>query len=171
MLSALAISIYHQYYTHLWDDEGRWYTQRTYNAQKIREELSDLNNFHYAAFAGGQPVGYLKLRLGQSWKGLEDKRCLEIERIYILRESARSGLGKKLMSIAEEVAEYHDQQVLFLKAMDSSQAALAFYQKQGFEICDTLTLSFTQMKREYRGMVVLQKTVRPADPNHSGPVS
>ena len=159
LLSTLAIAIYKQYYTHLWHDGGKWYIEYSYNVQKLRQELSDLNNFHYIAYAGPQPVGYLKIRLNQKWKGLEDQQCLEVERIYILQEAAGSGLGKKLMEVAFEIAKYHNQDILFLKAMDSSMNALAFYQKLGFEIFDTLTLPFEQMKKEYRGMVVLRTRI------------
>jgi len=160
LLSGLAITIYKQYYTHLWHDGGMWYIEYSYNVQKLRQELSDLNNFHYIAYAGQHPVGYLKIRLNQKWKGLEGLQCLEVERIYILQEAAGSGLGKKLMDVAFEIAKYHNQDILFLKAMDSSRNALAFYEKLGFEIFDTLTHPFEQMKKEYRGMVVLKSELR-----------
>lgn len=156
LLSGLAITIYKQYYTHLWHDGGQWYIEYSYNVQKLRKELTDLTNFHYLACSGEHPVGYLKIRLNEKWKGLEDHHCLEVERIYILQEAAGFGLGKKLMDVAREIAKYHNQDILFLKAMDSSSNALDFYQKLGFTIFDTLTLPFQQMKKEYRGMVVLK---------------
>ena len=155
-LSELAITIYKQYYIHLWHDGGMWYLEYAYPVEKLRRELSDLNNFHYIAYLEQQAVGYLKLRLNEKWKGLESKHCLEVERIYILKEFAGSGLGKKFMEVAVEIAKYHNQDIIFLKAMDSSHNALAFYQKMGFEIFDRLTLPFEQMKMEYRGMVVMR---------------
>ena len=160
LLSRLAIAIYKQYYRHLWHDRGAWYIDYSYNIPKLKQEISDLNNFHYIAYSGQDPVGYLKIRLWEKWKGLERKNCLEVERIYILQDSAGFGLGKKLMNIALEVAKYHNQDIVFLKAMDSSQDALAFYQKLGFEVFDTLILPFEQMKKEYRGMVILKKPVQ-----------
>jgi ribosomal protein S18 acetylase RimI-like enzyme len=155
ILSALSISIYKQYYTHLWHDGGVWYMEYAYNTAQLRKELSDPDNCHYLACSGQLPVGYSKMRLHEKWRGLEN--CSELERIYILREAAGRGLGKKLMDIAFDVARLHRKEGLFLKAMDSSTDAIAFYKKLGFEIFDTLTLSFEQMKIEYRGMVVLKK--------------
>ena len=160
LLSGLAIAIYKQYYTHLWHDGGRWYTDYSYNVPKLRQELSDLNNLHYIAYSGNDPVAYLKIRLWEKWKGLQNKHCLEVERIYVLQHAAGLGLGKKLMNIAFEVAKYHNQDFIFLKAMDSSLGAIAFYQKLGFEVFDTLILPFEQMKQEYRGMVVMKKAVQ-----------
>ena len=76
-----------------------------------------------------------------------------------MKEAAGTGVGKKMMYAAFEVAAFHNRETVFLKAMDSSMDAIGFYQHLGFEIFDTTSLPYEQMKAEYRGMVVLKRTL------------
>ena len=66
-------------------------------------------------------------------------------------------MGTQLMQISEDIARRHHTEMIFLKAMDSSPDAIRFYQKMGYTICGSLTLPFPLMKKEFRGMVILQK--------------
>jgi ribosomal protein S18 acetylase RimI-like enzyme len=43
--------------------------------------------------------------------------------------------------------------------MDSSESAIRFYQKNGFEICDTYTLTYERIKVEFRGMFYMKKAL------------
>ncbi|MEO7530116.1 MAG: GNAT family N-acetyltransferase, partial [Sediminibacterium sp.] len=70
---------------------------------------------------------------------------------------AGKGIGKNLMLFSEEIATQHKKQGIFLKAMDTSNDALIFYEKMGYTKCGTLVLPFEQMKEEYRGMIILNK--------------
>ena len=61
------------------------------------------------------------------------------------------------------IAQQHKKDVVFLKAMDSSDDAIAFYKTIGFEICGSFQLpmpTFEWMKEEYRVMVVLKKDLK-----------
>jgi ribosomal protein S18 acetylase RimI-like enzyme len=128
-----------------------------YPEHKILAELSDKENLHYIVRNENEPVGYLKLRLQATLEGLP---ALEIERIYLHRKAAGKGMGKQLMLFSEEIALQHNKQLLFLKAMDSSVDALAFYHKLGYTDHGRLTLPFPLMKEEFRGMIILRKDLR-----------
>ncbi len=162
VLVELARSIYREYYLHLWNPGGAdWYMyEYAYTASKLEKELADPNNLHYIVYNNDQqPTGYLKIRINAVLEGFEDKNCLEIERIYLHKSIAGKGIGKNLMLFSEDIAKLHNKNTLFLKAMDSSADAIAFYQKLGYAICGTLTLPFPQMKEEFRGMVILRKEI------------
>ena len=160
-LAKLAKSIYKEYYLHLWHPGGAdWYMyEYAYSNEKLQSELADLNNLHFIVYENGQPMGYLKIRIDAAWEGLDPKKSLEIERIYLHKAIAGKGIGKKMMELSEDIAKEHKKETIFLKAMDTSKEALGFYQIMGYIICGTLTLSFPQMKEAYRGMVVLQKGI------------
>ena len=158
-LSALAKTIYVEYYLHLWNPGGAdWYmNEYAYPPEKLKQELADNNNLHFIVYDDEQPVGYLKLKLNAVLEGFKNKNSLEIERIYLHRSAAGKGIGKQLMLVSEDIARQHQKQMIFLKAMDSSLDAISFYQKMGYTLCGTLRLPFSQIKDEYRGMVILRK--------------
>lgn len=63
------------------------------------------------------------------------------------------------MQNAFEKAKTLKKKIVFLKAMDSSTDSIHFYRKLGFEVCDTLQLTYPLMKEEYRGMVIMKKVI------------
>lgn len=158
-LSALAKNIYKEYYLHLWYPGGAdWYmNEYAYHPNTLKAELADTGNLHFIVYEGEQPVGYMKIRMDAILPGTERAGSLEIERIYLHKKAAGNGIGKKLMQLAEKTAVQNNKKIIFLKAMDSSKDAIAFYKKMGYVVSGTLTLPFPQMKEILRGMVILKK--------------
>ncbi len=162
MLTQLARSIYQEHYLHLWHPGGAdWYmNEYAYASHKIEQELADPQVEYFIASDDEQPLGYLKLNIEAA---LDDNpHALEVERIYLYKNAAGKGIGRQLMELALLRARELKKEILFLKAMDSSLDAIAFYQKLGYAICGSLQLpmpEFSLMKEEYRGMVILKKDV------------
>ena len=161
MLSDLAKAIYKEYYLHLWHPGGAdWYqNEYAYSPDTLRAELHDSNNRHFVVYENDVPLGYLKILINAVLQGFEEMNSLEIERIYLHQQIAGKGIGKQLMLLSEAIARENSKQMIFLKAMDSSTDAIAFYKKMGYTFCGTWVLPFEQMKEEYRGMVILSKTI------------
>jgi len=162
ILSDLAKAIYQENYLHLWLPGGAdWYMhQHAYPLQQMEQELADPNNVYYLLQDDQEPVGYLKLVLSSNLAGYDPADALEIERIYLLENRKGKGLGKKMMQLAMDTALALNKKAIFLKAMDSSQEAIAFYQHQGYSICGTFSLpmpTFALMKESFRGMLILSK--------------
>ena len=157
-LSELAITIYKQHYLHLWNEGGAdWYMhQYAYAIDVLTTELNDKNNQYYFVYENDIRIGYLKLKLSSELAN----NALEIERIYLNETHIGKGIGKELMLFAESIAIAQKNSSLVLKAMDSSKDAIAFYEKMGFEIIASSTLSFELMKPVFRGMVTLQKNIQ-----------
>lgn len=159
-LSGLAKAIYVEHYLHLWYPGGaEWYmNEYAYPEDKLQAELADPNNLHYIVYNDkGLPEGYLKLKLQSVCHVCENKTGLEIERIYLHKAFTGKGIGKQLMELSEAIARQHNQQLIFLKAMDTSLDAIRFYKKMGFTEHGRLVLPFENMKEIYRGMVILCK--------------
>lgn len=162
ILSDLAKAIYQENYLHLWLPGGAdWYMhQHAYPVHQMEQELPDSNNVYYLLLDDQEPVGYLKLVLSSNLAGYDSTEALEIERIYLLESRKGRGLGKKMMQLAMDNALALNKKVIFLKAMDSSQEAIAFYQHQGYSISGTFSLPmpiFSLMKESYRGMLILSR--------------
>lgn len=160
-LSALSKAIYKEHYLHLWHPGGaEWYQEEyAYPVDKLRAELEDKNNLHFMALDNGMACGYLKIRINAALEGHTAEECLEIERIYLHKATTGKGIGKQLMQLAEKIAQEKGKKTCFLKAMDSSTDALAFYQKMGYTVCGSLVLPFEVMKEIYRGMYILSKNI------------
>lgn len=165
LLTRLARDIYKEHYLHLWLPGGaEWYMEEAaYSWDKMEKDLADANVEYYIATEKGNPVGYLKLVLNAVLPGSETLFALEVERIYLKKETTGKGVGRQLMQFAMEKAKGLKKEIVFLKAMDSSTQAIEFYKKLGFNICGTLQLpmpEFSLMKEEFRGMVVMKKEVQ-----------
>lgn len=160
-LALLSKAIYKEHYLHLWHPGGAdWYqNEYAYHPDKLRTELEDTNNRHFMVYEEGIPIGYLKIRINATLQDYEAINSLEVERIYLHKKAAGKGIGKRLMLLSESIAKENGKQMIFLKAMDSSTDAIAFYQKMGYTPCGTLILPFEVMKEEYRGMVILSKNM------------
>jgi diamine N-acetyltransferase len=164
LISELAKRIYREHYLHLWQPGGaQWYMQEyAYAQSKIEQELTDANVEYFIAAEDGASLGYMKIILNATLTKHETLNALEVERIYLHKAATGKGLGKKLMQMALQKAQQLKKEIVFLKAMDSSTAAIAFYKKLGYEICGSLQLplpDFSLIKEAYRGMVILKKHI------------
>lgn len=156
--SELATQAYFDHYRHLWYDEGEWYANKCFNINQLTEELSDVKNEFFFAILDEKPVGFLKLRPENQMAG-QVGNGFEVERIYLTNEATGRGVGRKLLEFAIEMAIQQNKDYVWLKAMDSSQNAIRFYESLGFEICGTSRLDFEQMKTEYLGMVAMRRNL------------
>lgn len=159
LLNEVALKAYSDHYLHLWHDEGEWYIKKSFSVENLSAELNDPNAVFYLAYYNNSPVGFLKLNIDAPLKGEEEKNCIELERIYLLKNAAGIGIGRKLINLTFGIAKDYNKAIVWLKAMDSSEGSIAFYRRMGFEISGTYRLKFSQMKKELRGMVIMKRTM------------
>jgi GNAT superfamily N-acetyltransferase len=155
-ISEIATRAYRDYYLYLWNDDGRWYINRSFRPQVIAEEMQNLNAAYYMLTLNEDPIGFIKLNIDQPLIGYQHLNCIELERIYLLKSASRHGFGRQAMEFCFAFGQKRNKDLIWLKSMDTSDA-LHFYNRLGFEECGTFTLDFELMKREYRGMKVLMK--------------
>lgn len=158
-LSALMNHIYFDHYKHLWHDGGQWYMDNAFNIRQLEDELTDSKNLFFFAIYGNQQVGFIKLRPQNQLIDIEGDG-FEIERIYLHKSTTGKGIGKQLMEFAIEMAIAQNKDYVWLKAMDTSQNAINFYKKLGFEICGNSVLDYELLKPELRGMVTMKKGLK-----------
>ena len=159
LLSEIAVKAYSDHYLHLWYDGGEWYLKKSFDAANLRKEIADEANKFYLAIFDGESVGFLKTRTDRVLPGFENQKAFEIERIYLMKKAQGKGIGRALMEFSFERARNLKLDLVWLKAMDTSESAVEFYKKLGFETCGRETLDFPQMKTELRGMLVMKKSL------------
>ncbi|ADB37832.1 GNAT family N-acetyltransferase [Spirosoma linguale] len=156
-LSEVAIRAYCDHYLHLWHDAGAWYLARSFTPEALAQELLDENARFYLIHFDEEPIGFLKLNLLKPSPCEPSLNALELERIYLQKTATGKGIGTKIVQFVLGHARQMGRQVVWLKAMESSHDAIAFYERMGFVLCGTSKLSFEAMREEYRPMVTMQQ--------------
>ena len=113
------------------------YFVKSFNLEKLAQELANPESDFYFADLDGESIGYLKINRGlaQTESLLED--ALEIERIYVLSKHHGQKVGKLLFDKAIDVALKHNLDSVWLGVWEKNTQALSFYQRLGFEKFDT----------------------------------
>lgn len=109
------------------------YLSEAYTIEKLTNELNNPESTFYFVYFKEQLAGYLKLNVGtaQTEKILDNG--LEVERIYILSQFKRHGLGRFLIETAIDMAQKQEKEIIWLGVWDQNPKARAFYESLGFE--------------------------------------
>ena len=161
LLRHIAIQSYRDHYLHLWHDEGDWYIKKCFTLTTLEEEYNNPNSRFFLLYWDNEPAGFLKINMHAALGEITAAEGLELERIYLTKAAKGKGIGKQAIDLTAAIAIQQHKKVIWLKAMDSSKDAIAFYEKMGFQLCGTHYLNFEPMKKEYRGMVVMKKEIIP----------
>ena len=155
ILAKVARQSYREHYLQLWHDTGAWYIKKCFTPRQLRKEISNPNSLFYFALWNDTPIGFLKLNINATYRTLENKNCLELERIYLLKAAKGKGIGKALINFTLNYAQSINKEIVFLKTMDSIDT-IEFYKKMGFQTFATHRLTFPLMKEELRGMYIMK---------------
>ncbi len=118
------------------------YVEQKLSFEKIATELSSPQCCFYIAFINDEAVAFTKLRYDRTAKGLQHKKAIEIERIYVLKEFQGVKVGKEMMEKCKEVAAAEKYDIIWLQVWQHNSKAIQFYQKSGFVIYETDLFSY-----------------------------
>ena len=108
------------------------YLDEVFTLDKLTAELQDTNTELYFARLGNNAIGYIKINFGEAQTELQDKKSLEIERIYVLKEFQGNRVGQFLFDKAREIAISRQADYLWLGVWEKNPKALHFYKRNGF---------------------------------------
>ncbi|TDQ59798.1 ribosomal protein S18 acetylase RimI-like enzyme [Mesocricetibacter intestinalis] len=108
------------------------YLTQSFSLPRLQQELENPHSEFYFAERDNRIAGYLKLNSAQAQTELQDKRAVEIERIYVLQCWQGKGIGQKLYEFALNRAREQQAHYLWLGVWEHNHKALAFYRKNGF---------------------------------------
>ena len=120
------------------------YVSQAFSKATIRQELLDPSCSFYLAYLHEEPIGYLKLRQGSTPRALQDRKALELQRIYVQQRAVGRGIGARLMQTAIDYARQAGHRVLWLGVWERNPSAIAFYRKWGFAKFGTHTFMIGQ---------------------------
>lgn len=109
------------------------YLEEAFNPEKILSEWSNLDSQFYFMYVDADLAGYLKVNDAPAQSDIHDPESLEIERIYIRKAYKRKGLGAQFMTHALQLAVDMGKRYAWLGVWEKNTAAIAFYQKLGFQ--------------------------------------
>lgn len=112
------------------------YLEEGFSTAKLTSELKDSNSAFYFATLGDTEIGYLKLNFGTSQTELQDKKGLEIERIYVSKAFQGKKVGQLLYDKAVAIAKQHQSDFIWLGVWEENTRAINFYKKNGFVAFD-----------------------------------
>ena len=109
------------------------YLEEGFSNWKLAAELDDINSQFYFAEHDNRIIGYLKLNSGTSQTELKnEKKSLEIERIYVIKEFQGRKVGQLLFDKALQVANQQNAEFIWLGVWENNTRAINFYAKNGF---------------------------------------
>lgn len=148
---------YEQHYLDVWENQdASSYVQSSFSAKAVGDDLKNNKNDLFIIHSEKKPVGVLKIVVNQPVASFAPKEALLLEKIYLLKEHAGKGIGKKAIQFVVDHAKQLGKKVLWLDVMDSSPA-FRFYLKNGFVEVGQKTLDLPGIKQNEKGMHILMK--------------
>jgi ribosomal protein S18 acetylase RimI-like enzyme len=129
-------------------DNLRLYVDTHLTDERVRIELDTPGFDFHMARMGETPAGYLKLRRDRSPKGIPEGKCLQVERIYVLRRFQGAGIGSALIDLAIRSAREAGDDAVWLQVWGRNAEAIGFYQSKGFRIYETAAFQFGNEQTE-----------------------
>lgn len=135
LLKKISISTFLNTYAHLNTEENvKKHVGHAFNDQQLTRELSHPDVLFYFFYLGDELCGYLKLCSKDTQSEKMSDEYLEIERIYVLNEFQKKGIGRKMVEHARSVALNLGKSKLWLGVWKKNPEAVVFYEKMGFKI-------------------------------------
>ena len=108
------------------------YLEKSFNKEKLMNELNNPNSFFFIAWEEDHPIGYLKVNSGIAQTELQDETSLEIERIYVKSSHHGKKVGQLLYDTALHVAKEEQKAYIWLGVWEENLRAVNFYKKNDF---------------------------------------
>ncbi len=149
--------IYPPVYDYLWEDKGVNFLNTMYGHENLKRELADESAIYWFIFFEEKNIGILRLIQHANIVSFHDKSILKIHRIYLDPECHGRGIGRKIMSWAEDFAIDLKYDGIWLQAMAPQQKAIEFYNRVGYKAFGEEKLPFKLMYPEFRLLILMIK--------------
>jgi ribosomal protein S18 acetylase RimI-like enzyme len=134
-LKEISIHTFLDTYAHLNTEENvEKHLVHAFNDQQFHSELTNHNIAFYFFYLENRLCGYLKLCWGDAQSEKMSEEYLEIERIYVLKEFHRNGIGRKMVDHTKVISKELNKSKVWLGVWKKNPEAVAFYKKVGFKI-------------------------------------
>ena len=113
-------------------DDMQKYLDNNLSSDMLKNEIANTNSEFYFATLDNKVIGYLKINFGQAQTELKDKKSLEIERLYVLKDFHGKKVGQVLYDKAIDIATQTNADYVWLGVWEKNPRAINFYKKNNF---------------------------------------
>ena len=132
-LQQLARTTFAQTFTnHNQPENVEKYLDESFTIEILSEELNNENSQFFFALVNNEPVGFLKVNVGDAQTELKDGDGMELQRIYVLQAYHGKAVGQALFEKAKSLAIEGGYPYLWLGVWEENHRALKFYRRNGF---------------------------------------
>ena len=114
------------------EEDMEQYNERHFSTDELQREIDNPDSTFMVAKVDGGPAGYMKVNVGDAQTEEMLGNRMEVQRLYILRQYKRNGLGARFMHTAFDMARVQGKSVIWLGVWEHNDAAIAFYKRMGF---------------------------------------
>ncbi|WP_242501753.1 GNAT family N-acetyltransferase [Bifidobacterium pseudolongum] len=114
------------------EEDMEQYNERHFSTDELQREIDNPDSTFVVAKVDGDPAGYMKVNVGDAQTEEMLGNRMEVQRLYILRQYKRNGLGTRFMHTAFDMARAQGKSVIWLGVWGHNDAAIAFYKRMGF---------------------------------------
>ncbi|WP_350293445.1 GNAT family N-acetyltransferase [uncultured Croceitalea sp.] len=113
------------------------YISKAFSFETMYKELCNTASHFFFIYKEKELIGYFKLNEFDAQTELKEKKGIELERIYIIREHQGKSLGREALLKVLEMAIKKDKEYIWLGVWERNLDAIRFYQRHGFVKFDT----------------------------------
>ncbi len=128
------VTFYDTYHAYNTKEDMDLFLLKHFSLDAVINELNSPKNIFLFVYVDEQLSGYAKLSVANTPEQLKDFTILEIARIYSIKEKIGKGIGKILIDECINIARQKNKQMIWLGVWKQNPRAIAFYEKNGFEI-------------------------------------
>ena len=105
-----------------------------FNSAQVALELADDSDNFFFYEEDGIVKGYMRINAKHicPLDSFQNQKCIELVRLYVLKEFHGTGVANKLMDFAIDFARKNDFTVMYLSVWEYNFRARGFYEKHGF---------------------------------------
>jgi GNAT superfamily N-acetyltransferase len=108
--------------------------ERYFNTAQCAFELSDNEDNFFFFEESGIVKGYMRINSKHTCplETYKNQKCIELVRLYVLKEYHGAGIANKLMDFAVDFARKLGFNIMYLSVWEYNFRARGFYEKHGF---------------------------------------
>lgn len=153
LLQEICLVAYTQNFAHHWEEDGlELYLESQFSVNRLTADINNPNFDYYFIKVANKPIGFIKINLTATLDNYPHGSISELEKIYLLPETKRQGIGKKALLEMMATLKKMGKKTFFLCVIDTNLAAIAFYKKLGFQLHSQTRLEAPLFKEELKGM-------------------
>ena len=151
-LQHIIFEAYAKHFSDHWNENGlELYLEKEFSDERLEIDLNNPLIAYYFIESNKKIVGFLRINYESNPELSIEDNC-ELEKMYILPEYTKLGIGKAALGAVIEKIQKRGKKYLFLCVIDTNINAIAFYEKSGFKFHSKTRLEDPYFKEELKGM-------------------